>query len=140
MEKSDQGEYLTMNSRHFLLSCNPFWWSIDFLDTIGPSRSVCHSRKLTLHCWHYFFCYLSKITIKVSCASWSVDSLLGKVHIFWEGHKILRNLPLTFDRMYRSQKLGEDFAKFLWPSQTQHDGVRTTMKKRYTQNSFKIHF
>ena len=40
-----------------------------------------------------------------------------KVHIFWEGHKILRNLPLTFDRMYCSQKLWEDFAKFLWPSQ-----------------------
>ena len=31
--------------------------------------------------------------------------------------KFLRNLPLTFDRMYCSQKLGEDFAKFLWPSQ-----------------------
>ena len=27
-----------------------------------------------------------------------------KVHIFWEGHKILRNLHLTFDRMYCSQK------------------------------------
>ena len=40
-----------------------------------------------------------------------------KVHIFWEGHKILRNLPLIFDRVYCSQKLGEDFAKFLWPSQ-----------------------
>ena len=26
-----------------------------------------------------------------------------KVHIFWEGHKILRNLPLTFDCMHRSQ-------------------------------------
>ena len=35
-----------------------------------------------------------------------------KVHIFWEGHKILWNLPLTFDCMYCSQKLGEDFAKF----------------------------
>ena len=35
-----------------------------------------------------------------------------KVHIFWEGHKILRSLPLTFDCMYCSQKLGEDFAKF----------------------------
>ena len=34
-----------------------------------------------------------------------------KVHIFWEGHKILRNLHLTFDCMYCSQKLGEDFAK-----------------------------
>ena len=40
-----------------------------------------------------------------------------KVHIFWEGHKIWRNLPLTFDCMYCSQKLVEDFAKFLWLSQ-----------------------
>ena len=35
-----------MNSRHFLLNCNPFWWSGDFLDTIGPSRSVCYGRNL----------------------------------------------------------------------------------------------
>ena len=35
-----------------------------------------------------------------------------KVHIFWEGHKILQNLHLTFDSMYCSQKLGEDFEKF----------------------------
>ena len=35
-----------------------------------------------------------------------------KVHIFREGHKILWNLHLTFDWMYCSQKLGEDFAKF----------------------------
>ena len=41
MDKSGQGEYLTMISRHLLLSCNPFWRSDDFLDTIGPSRSVC---------------------------------------------------------------------------------------------------
>ena len=36
-----------------------------------------------------------------------------KVHIFWEGHKIMWNLPLTFDCMY----CREDFAKFcglLW--------------------------
>ena len=36
----------------------------------------------------------------------------NKVHIFWDGHKILQNLHLTFDCMYCSQKLGEDFAKF----------------------------
>ena len=35
-----------------------------------------------------------------------------KVHTFWEGHKILQNLHLTFECMYCSQKLGEDFAKF----------------------------
>ena len=40
------------------------------------------------------------------------DHLNGKVHIFWEGHKILRNLRLTFDCMYCRQKQGEDFAKF----------------------------
>ena len=34
-----------------------------------------------------------------------------KVHIFWEGHKILRNLHLTFDYSTYSQKLVEDFAK-----------------------------
>ena len=28
--------------------------------------------------------------------------ILCKVHIFWEGHKILLNLPLTFDCMYTS--------------------------------------
>ena len=34
-----------------------------------------------------------------------------KLHIFWEGHIMLRNLHLTFDCMYCGQKLGEDFAK-----------------------------
>ena len=35
-----------------------------------------------------------------------------KVHIFWEGHKILWNLHLTFDWHYIGQKLGEDLKKF----------------------------
>ena len=35
-----------------------------------------------------------------------------KVHIFWEGHKILQNLHLTFDCVYCSQMKGGDFAKF----------------------------
>ena len=35
-----------------------------------------------------------------------------KVHVSWEGHKILWNLPLTFDYSTYSQKKGEDFAKF----------------------------
>ena len=37
---------------------------------------------------------------------------LGKVCIFWEGHKILRNLHLTFVLCNASQKWGGDFAKF----------------------------
>ena len=35
-----------------------------------------------------------------------------KVHIFWEGHKILQNLHCRFDRYYIGQIYGEDFAKF----------------------------
>ena len=30
--------------------------------------------------------------------------IVSKVQIFWEGHKILRNLPLTFDYSTYSQK------------------------------------
>ena len=41
-----------------------------------------------------------------------------KVHIFWEGHKILRNLHLTFEWHYTCRtKLRWRFRKILWPSQ-----------------------
>ena len=43
-------------------------------------------------------------TIRKSDQSMWWLNLFFKVHIFWEGHKILRNLPLTFDCMYCSQK------------------------------------
>ena len=33
-----------------------------------------------------------------------IQSTFDKVYIFWEGHKILRNLYLTFDCMHCSQK------------------------------------
>ena len=35
-----------------------------------------------------------------------------KVHIFWEGHKILRNLHQLFDWQNIGQIIGGDFAKF----------------------------
>ena len=35
-----------------------------------------------------------------------------KVHIFWEGHNILRNLYQLFDWQYIGQIIGRDFAKF----------------------------
>ena len=75
-----------MNSRHFLLSCNPFWQSCNFLDTIGPSRSVCTSTKSiqvqdvssvlvvcmynssTIYRWFWKFCQLHilwKVKLKV---------------------------------------------------------------------------
>ena len=37
--------------------------------------------------------------------------LWTKVHIFWEGHKILRNLHRRFDRYNIGQVYGGDFAK-----------------------------
>ena len=40
------------------------------------------------------------------------SNVLYKVHIFWEGHKILRNFHLTFDSYDIGQKWGGDFAKF----------------------------
>ena len=40
-----------------------------------------------------------------------------KVHIFWEGHKILRNLPLTFWLRYIQSKVRGRLLKILWPSQ-----------------------
>ena len=42
-------------------------------------------------------------------------TFFDKVHIFWEGHKILRNLPLTFDFMYSSKskgKISQNFVAF----------------------------
>ena len=48
------------------------------------------------------------------CKPWyrTISWYRHKVHIFWEGHKMLRNLHLTFDYSTYSQRLGEDFAKF----------------------------
>ena len=43
---------------------------------------------------------------------WKISTHLYKVHIFWEGQKILRNLHLIFDWHYIGQREGEDVAKF----------------------------
>ena len=45
------------------------------------------------------------------------DGGIFRVHIFSEGHKILRNLHYRFDRYYIGQIYGGDFSKNLWPSQ-----------------------
>ena len=44
-DKYRLGKYLSMNFKHCLLNCNPFWWSGDFLDNIGPSRSLCYAQQ-----------------------------------------------------------------------------------------------
>ena len=40
------------------------------------------------------------------------NSFFGKVHIFWEGHKILRNLQLTFD--WSKGKIAKCRCLFFW--------------------------
>ena len=40
-----------------------------------------------------------------------IDKKPIKVHIFWEGHKILQNLHRRFDRFYIGQIYSGDFAK-----------------------------
>ena len=45
-----------------------------------------------------------KKTIVLFSPEFFVHMQLGKVHIFWEGHKILQNLPLTFVLCCASQK------------------------------------
>ena len=83
------------------------------LDPEGPIRP----KNMLVNFWHIRFGPAQNIFGFVNRRKRLWILVPFKVHIFWEGHKILRNLPLTFDRMYCSQKLGEDFAKFLWPSQ-----------------------
>ena len=46
---------------------------------------------------------------------------LRKVLIFWEGHKILRNLPQLFDWQYIGQTIGW----IVWPSQIVWKDIKT---------------
>ena len=53
------------------------------------------------------------VTFVSFAALMELHTTFGKAHIFWEGHKILWNLDLTFDPMYCSQKEGEDSQNFV---------------------------
>ena len=83
------------------------------------------------HAHRTHVCVLAKIQVS-SIICWSeaehicpflslkrnILSVLNEVHIFWEGHKILRNLPLTLDYSTSGQaKVRGRFRKILWPSQ-----------------------
>ena len=53
---------------------------------------------------------------------------VGKVHIFWEGHKILRNLPLTFDYSTYSQSKGKISQNFVAFSEYMNFNMRYLVK------------
>ena len=57
-------------------------------------------------------CELPKKVKKNTLWASTAILILYVVHIFWEGHKILRNLHLLIDLEYIEQIIGGDFAKF----------------------------
>ena len=65
-------------------------------------------------CSHDHISYiLSEKSINLTWPPWPLCFLYCYlIHIFWEGHKILRNLHLTFVCMYCRQRKGGGFAKF----------------------------
>ena len=65
------------------------------LDTASPSNTGMGQA------FYVEQCLCPKGYTGISC---EVRFCLVKVHIFREGHKILRNLPLTFDYIQYSQK------------------------------------
>ena len=69
--------------------------------------------------WQIFSCTVfnpSKLNCRLKFLVWDLCimrcSTILKVHTFWEGHKILRNLHLPFDLCSASQIIGGDFGKF----------------------------
>ena len=123
--------------RPFLEGCRDTW-NKPKLNTMGPKSLLATFKKIIYplkiirpaillkirYLTPLLFCISSKLTYKKCLAKKEERQekrskrrqlflvIFLKVHIFWEGHKILQNLPLTFDCMYCMQKLGEDFAKF----------------------------
>ena len=77
-------------------------------------HALCQNGQTKLVLWIF------GIQSKVPPLRSSLDIFLGykdndswnKVHIFWEGHKILQNLHSTFDWHYMGQIYGGDVAKF----------------------------
>ena len=57
-------------------------------------------------------CRINKKQIEVKIGKLAKSSLPFKVHIFWEGHKNLRNLHCRFGWHYIGQIYGGDFSKF----------------------------
>ena len=91
-----------------------FWmaWFLNCINPIGAFfKSFSFFRKVILKIYH---CNFEKISAKI----WSSLHLcfdVFKVHIFWEGRKILRNPPLTFDYSTYSQgkgKISQNFVAF----------------------------
>ena len=72
--------------------------------------------KCVCHCRRAMFRVLGMYNFDENINHNGVKMILqdSKVHIFWEGHKILRNIHRRFDlNYYIGQIYGGDFAKFV---------------------------
>ena len=94
------------NIYEILMVFNDTVWILEKMFIMKLHKILLHlQRKL----WH-MFCSTSKKGGNVLAHNfqWAVSSYIYvfycKVHIFWEGHKILQNLHLTFDWHYIGQK------------------------------------
>ena len=85
---------------------NSFWMNrkklIDYFNFFLFLIFLLHVMGWEYRCWIQFYHKVEKIQWKFKLLAGKFT--WGKVHIFWEGHKILRNLPLTFDYSTYSQK------------------------------------
>ena len=98
-----------------------------FLHKMNKQRKLKKTKPWGLKIWYIFNfscnkrCIFCDRTVRIfKIKKYFRDS---KVRIFWEGHKILRNLRLTFVPCSASQKKDGDFES-LWPSQK----IRTLQK------------
>ena len=86
----------------------------NYVDQILPN--IHHLPIPCQHLWRNSFTFITKICISMifSVRTTYLPQLVNvvKVHIFWEGHKILRNLHPRFVLCSASQIYSEDFAKF----------------------------
>ena len=85
--------YILQNNIH--KTSRKKWWFRDFLKLFFVSITV--SSQIVSKIW-----FRIKLNIQIKLFSTSIR--YHKVHIFWEGHKILRNLHLTFVLCSASQK------------------------------------
>ena len=75
-------------------------------DSLASSIFELWQQQKTSACiWYLFF--NQKIIYSENCHFWSVCKRLVKIHIFWEGQKILWTLHLTFDWHYIGQKYSQ---------------------------------
>ena len=101
------------NNRETIKVIGYLWESV--FSQVNIFEPNLHSKLVNKPLWLFWlsdYFVICNITICIQSVCILLNILCFKVHIFWEGHKILRNLHRLFDRQYIGQIIGGDFAKF----------------------------